>query len=201
MARHGIPDAPAWDESCKPGDPRLARAEYRLVASPRTSLDAAARTAREAGYAVLDLGDRVEGEAREVAAAHAALAIDVASGRGPVRPPCVLLSGGETTVTVRGPGRGGRNTEYALSLALALGGLPGACAIACGTDGLDGTSGAAGAVVTPDTLARCASAAIDPRVALDGNDSATLFDALGALVRTGPTGTNVSDFRAILIEG
>ena len=189
------------NETPKPGDPRLARVENRLIATPRDALLAAAAKAREAGYAPLILGDAIEGEARECGVVHAGVALSAARHGEPVRPPCVLLSGGETTVTIRGKGRGGRNSEFALSLAIALDGRHGIFALAADTDGIDGFEAAAGAIVTPDTLARARALGLDPRARLDDNDSYSLFAALGDLVVTGPTLTNVDDFRAILLEG
>ncbi len=187
-------------ESVKPSDKRLARAEFKLVATPQMALEAAAQVARRAGYAARILSDRIEGEAREVGKVFAAIALQAASRGEPFEPPCVLLSGGETTVTVRGQGRGGRNVEFLLSLALALAGEALIRALAGDTDGMDGTEEIAGAVVTPDTLARARALAIDPRAALDDNDAHSFFRALGDSLVTGPTLTNVNDFRAILIE-
>ena len=192
--------AAADDETPKPGDPRLATAETVIVASPQASLEAAARVAAEAGVAAHILSDRIEGEARDVALVHAAIARQVASRHQPFRPPAVLLSGGETTVTVRGQGRGGRNAEFLLALALALGGAAGIHAIACDTDGIDGTEDNAGALAGPDSLARAAALGLSARASLADNDGYGLFEALGDLVVTGPTLTNVNDFRAILIE-
>jgi len=192
--------AEPMNETPKPGDPRLAKVENRLIATPRGSLLAAAHVAREAGYAPLILGDAIEAEARECGVVHAGIALSAARNGEPARPPCVLLSGGETTVTIRGQGRGGRNSEFALSLALALDGREGVFALAADTDGIDGFESAAGAIVTPDTLARARANGLDPRARLDDNDSYSLFAALGDLVVTGPTLTNVDDFRAILIE-
>ncbi len=188
------------NETPKPGDPRLAKVENRLIATPRGSLLAAAAKAREAGYAPLILGDAIEGEARECAIVHAGIALSAARHGEPVAAPCVLLSGGETTVTIRGQGRGGRNREFALSLAIALDGRDGVFALAADTDGIDGFEAAAGAMVTPDTLARARALGLDARARLDDNDSYSLFAALSDLAVTGPTLTNVDDFRAILIE-
>jgi glycerate 2-kinase len=187
-------------ETPKPGDERLARVENRMIATPAQSLSAAGDLARQAGYAVLDLGDRVEGEAREVARDHAEVALAIAEGRHEVRGPAVVLSGGETTVTMHGRGRGGRNAEYALALALALGEHPGVWAMAGDTDGIDGSEDNAGALVAPDTLARARTAGIDAAARLADNDAYGFFAALGDLVVTGPTLTNVNDFRAILID-
>ncbi|MFN4157417.1 MAG: glycerate kinase [Gemmobacter sp.] len=178
----------------RPGDARLAGAETRICAAPSQSLAAAAGLARGQGWAVEVLGDAIEGEAREVARAHAALA----RGR---RGPLILLSGGELTVTRRGDGIGGPNAEYALALALALQGAPGIHAIACDTDGVDGAAEVAGAVIGPHTLARAGALGVDAAAALARNDAHGFFGALGDQVVTGPTLTNVNDFRAILIEG
>ena len=186
----------ANDETPKPGDPRLATAETVLIATPAMSLEAAAILARQAGYETIDLGDALEGEARELGTTHAALALyKLAAGRR-----VALLSGGETTVTVRGQGRGGRNGEYLLGLAIALDGEAGIHAIACDTDGIDGTEDNAGAIVTPDTLARAKAKGLSAQAQLDGNDAYGLFQALDDLVISRPTLTNVNDFRAILID-
>lgn len=176
-----------------PEDPALSRVENVVYAAPSRSLEAAAELARAQGYAVEILGDALEGEARDVAARHAALAL-AATG------PRVILSGGELTVTRRGDGIGGPNAEYALALALALDGAPRIHAIACDTDGVDGAAEVAGALVGPDTLARAAAAGADPGAALERNDAHGFFGRIGAQVVTGPTLTNVNDFRAILIE-
>ena len=187
-------------ETPKPGDPRFAKVTNVIVAAPRLSLEAAAAAARAAGVTPLILGDAIEGEAREVGKAFAGLALSAARHGQPARPPCVLISGGETTVTVRGRGRGGRNAEFLLGLAIALDGAPGVWAIAGDTDGIDGSEDNAGALVAPDTLARAAALGLAPRQRLDDNDAYSLFAALGDLVVTGPTLTNVNDFRAILVE-
>jgi hydroxypyruvate reductase len=187
------------DETPKPGDPRLARASFELIARPLGSLQAAAEVARAAGVTPLILGDALEGEAREVGRALAGVALSAAAHGLPVRPPAVLLSGGETTVTVRGHGRGGRNAELLLGLGLALGGHSRIHAIACDTDGIDGTETNAGALWAPDSTARARALGLDPAKRLDDNDAYSLFAALDDLVVTGPTLTNVNDFRAILI--
>ena len=186
-------------ESPKPGDPRLARGEVRLIAAPQLSLEAAAAAARSAGITPVLLGDALEGEARELGKVMAGIARSVRRHGEPAAAPAVLLSGGETTVTVRGEGRGGRNVECLLGLAVALDGEPGVWAIAGDTDGIDGAEEVAGAIVTPDTLARARSAGLDPRQVLAENDAHTLFAALGDQVVTGPTLTNVNDFRAVLV--
>ncbi len=187
-------------ETPKPGDPRLAASDYRLVASPRLMLEAAAAEARRLGIEPLFLGDALEGEAREVGKVLAGVALSCARHGSPARKPCVLLSGGETTVTVRGQGRGGRNTEFLLGLALALDGAPGIDALAADTDGIDGSEDNAGAFVGPDTLARAKAAGVDAHACLAGNDAWYCFSQLGDLLVTGPTRTNVNDFRAILIR-
>jgi glycerate 2-kinase len=186
-------------ESVKPGDHRLARAEIRLIATPQAALAAAAAVAEEAGYAAHILGDAIEGEARDVAKVMGGIALQVAARRQPFAPPCVLLSGGETTVTVRGRGRGGRNVEFLLSLALALDRRAGIHALAGDTDGVDGQEEIAGAVLRPDTLARAEALGLRARERLDDNDAHGFFEALGDSVVTGPTLTNVNDFRALLI--
>ncbi len=187
-------------ESIKPGDARLARAALRMVATPQMALEAAATVARAAGYSPYILGDAIEGEARDVGKVLAAIALQVAERGQPWRPPCVLLSGGETTVTVRGRGRGGRNVEFLLSLGIALGGHPRIHALAGDTDGVDGQEEIAGAVLTPDSLARAWAGGLRPVDMLADNDGHGFFGALGDAVVTGPTLTNVNDFRAILIE-
>ena len=196
----------AGEESPKPGDPRLGRSEFVLIATPQRALEAAAAAARHAGVFPVVLGDAIEGEAREVALVHAGIARQGAAtklvfGQHAAPLPLVLLSGGETTVTVRGNGRGGRNAEFLLALALALGGEPGVFALACDTDGIDGSEDNAGAVVAPDTIARAAALGIDLKARLADNDAYGAFLALRDLVVTGPTRTNVNDFRAILVLG
>ncbi len=186
-------------ETIKPGDQRLARVTTHLVATPQMALEAAAEVARAAGIAPVVLGDSIEGEAREVGKVHAGIALQVRNHRQPVPAPCVLLSGGETTVTVRGEGRGGRNVEFLLSLAVALNGADGIHAVAGDTDGVDGQEEIAGAFLTPDTLTRAWEKGIRPRDSLDDNDGHGFFEALGDSLVTGPTLTNVNDFRAILI--
>ena len=188
-------------ETPKPDDLRFVHCETRTIATAQDALAAAAETARAAGIAPLVLGDAIEGEAREVAKVMAGIAKSCAQHAAPARPPCVLLSGGETTVTLRGQGRGGRNAEFLLALALALDGAPGIHALACDTDGIDGTEDNAGALLTDDTLARARAAGLDARACLADNDGYGFFAALGDLVVTGPTRTNVNDFRAIYVVG
>lgn len=205
VARHQVVLAPALgaalddaaNETPKPGDPRLARVVNHLAMTPDIAIAAAAPLARDAGFEVAYLGAEIEGEARDVAAEHAALAL-AAAAQG--RRLCIL-SGGETTVTIRAKGgKGGRNTEYLLALAIALGGAPGIHALAGDTDGIDGSEDNAGAIIGPETLARAASRSIDLSRHLAGNDAYSAFAALDQLVVTGPTMTNVNDFRAILVS-
>ena len=187
-------------ESVKPGDPRLARSQVRMIAAPQMALEAAADVARAAGVTAHILGDAIEGEARDVGKVFAGMASQVADRNQPFGAPCVLLSGGETTVTVRGSGRGGRNVEFLLSLAVALEGHPRIHALAGDTDGVDGQEEIAGGCIGPDSLARAWSRGLHPKDMLDNNDGHGFFSALGDSVITGPTLTNVNDFRAILIE-
>jgi glycerate 2-kinase len=188
------------DETPKPGDPRLARVENRLIATPQMSLEAAAAAARGFGVLPMILGDAIEGEAREVAKVMAGIALQTRRHGQPAPAPCVLLSGGETTVTVRGSGRGGRNAEFLLALAITLQGAEGIHAIAGDTDGIDGSETNAGASIAPDSLARAAAAGLDAKAMLADNDAHGFFDRLGDLVVSGPTHTNVNDFRAILVQ-
>lgn len=177
----------------------LAQGITRIIARPADAFAAAKAQLQAHGVAVIGLGDRCEGEARTAAAMHATLVRDICAGRGSVRPPCAILSGGELVVTVTGNGRGGPNTEFALALALELNGLSDVWALAADTDGRDGNAGAAGAFIDPSTLARAKAAGRDPTAALAQHDSAGFFDSLGDLVNPGPTFTNVNDFRVILV--
>ncbi|MFI4869247.1 MAG: glycerate kinase [Steroidobacterales bacterium] len=186
-------------ESLKPGDPRLAGSQLVMIATPQMALEAAAAVARDAGVAPLILGDSIEGEARDVGKVMAGIARQVVTHVQPCAPPCVLLSGGETTVTVRGDGRGGRNVEFLLALGIALDRQAGVHAIAGDTDGVDGTEEVAGAYLAPDSLERALAQGINARSSLANNDAHSFFAALGDAVITGPTLTNVNDFRAILI--
>ena len=183
-----------------PGDPRLVNNNVHVIVTAQQMLDAVAARARNAGYAPLILSSSMEGEAREVGIVHAGIARQVVQYAQPLQAPCVILSGGETTVTVRGHGRGGRNTEFLLSLAIALQGQARVHALAVDTDGIDGTEDNAGALIAPDTLSRAALAGLDPKALLADNDGYTLFQQLGDLVVTGPTRTNVNDLRIILVE-
>ena len=189
----------AAEETPKPGDPRLARAVTHMISRPQDSLEAAAAVARAAGITPVILGDSIEGEAREVAQVMAGIARQVANFGQPAAAPCVLLSGGETTVTVRGDGCGGRNVEFLLALGIALGPCGSVHALAADTDGVDGLAPVAGAVWRPDTLARAAALGLSPQACLDRNDAHSFFNALGDAVVTGPTLTNVNDFRAVLV--
>jgi glycerate 2-kinase len=188
-------------ESVKPGDPRLAGSSVRMIATPQMALEAAAGVARAAGIDAHILGDAIEGEASDVGKVFAGIALQVAERGQPFRAPCVLLSGGETTVAVRGNGRGGRNVDFLLSLAVALEGHSRIHALAGDTDGVDGQEEIAGACVGPDSLARAWSLGLRPRDMLANNDGHGFFSALGDSVITGPTLTNVNDFRAIFVEG
>jgi glycerate 2-kinase len=187
-------------ETPKPGDKRLAKVENIMVATPQASLEAAAEIARNAGYAPLILGNAIEGEARDVGLVHAGMARQCASYDQPAAPPCVLISGGETTVTLKGKGKGGRNTEFLLALAIALEGAPAIYAVAGDTDGVDGSEDNAGAFIDPTTLKRAEAAGLNAKALLADNDPWAFFEAIGDLLVTGPTLTNVNDFRAVLIE-
>ena len=184
----------------RPDDPRLQQNSVRIIASSALSLEAAAQRAAQRGIAAHILSDAVEGESRDVALVLAALAKEVDLRDRPFRRPALLLSGGETTVTVRGTGKGGRNAEFLLAFAIAIEGNDGITALAADTDGIDGSENNAGAVADGTTASRMRAAGIDPRVVLANNDAYTAFNAIGDLLVTGPTGTNVNDFRAILVR-
>jgi hydroxypyruvate reductase len=186
-------------ESVKPDDPRLQGNDTRVIATPQMALEASAGVARAAGIPVHILGDSIEGEARDVGKVMAGIALQVARRGQPFAPPCLLLSGGETTVTVRGRGRGGRNVEFLLSLAIALDEQAGIHALAGDTDGVDGLEEIAGAYMGPDTLDRAWAAGLRPKDSLADNDGHGFFQKLGDSIVTGPTMTNVNDFRAVLI--
>ncbi|HTD04538.1 glycerate kinase [Undibacterium sp.] len=186
-------------ETPKSSDPRFRQHEHHIIATAQHALDAAAEHARAAGLPAYILSDGMEGEARDVGMVHAALAKQIADKGQPFAKPCVVLSGGETTVTVRGTGRGGRNAEFLLSLAVTLDGHPGIYALACDTDGIDGSEDNAGAVYAPDSASRAAAQNLRPKNLLENNDGYGYFNALDDLIVSGPTRTNVNDFRAILI--
>jgi len=206
LARYAITPTPAMEawlthgsETPKPGE--LPHASFRLITTPTVALEAAATAARAHGLTPMILGDALEGESREAGILLAGIAKSVRAHGHPLAAPALLLSGGETTVSIGTgkAGRGGRNTEFLLALAITLDGAADIWAAAGDTDGIDGTEDAAGAIVTPTTLARARAAGIDPRAVLTAHDSYSLFDATGDLIRTGPTLTNVNDIRAILI--
>ncbi len=186
-------------ETPKPNDARFARNSHHVIATAQQALDAAAAAARAAGITPYVFSDGIEGEARDIGMMHAAIAKQVAERGQPFAKPCVIISGGETTVTVRGKGRGGRNAEFLLSLAATLNGHPGIYAIAADTDGIDGSEDNAGGIYQPDSIQRAVEMGMRPRAMLDNNDGYTFFSKLGDLVVTGPTRTNVNDFRAVLI--
>ncbi|WP_457092073.1 glycerate kinase type-2 family protein [Microvirga sp. P5_D2] len=207
LDRYGIKPAPAVlevltsgrGETIKPGDERLAKVDIRMIATPQMALEAAARVSAQHGLASHILGDAIEGEARDVGKVMGGIALQTARRGQPFTPPCVLLSGGESTVTVRGQGRGGRNVEFLLSLAATLDGHPGIHALAGDTDGVDGLEEIAGAYLRPDSIARAGAKGIGVKGSLADNDGHGFFEALGDGIVTGPTLTNVNDFRAILI--
>ena len=184
-------------ETPKPGAAKLARSGHRIIGSPELGLNAAAVYGREKGFVIHSLGSQVVGESRQVGVEHALMLQDMIKTNAN-NSPLLLLSGGETTVTVRGSGRGGPNREYLLAAAQTLNGLPGAWGIACDTDGIDGSPDAAGAVIGPDTLAHAAALGLDAKTMLSKNDTGTFFSVLGDAVVTGPTCTNINDFRALL---
>jgi glycerate 2-kinase len=195
----GIPVPPALHETPKPGDPAFRHVKNLIIGSNRLALDAAAKKAKELGYRTLLLSTFIEGETREVAKVHAAIAKEVLANGRPVRRPACILSGGETTVTIRGKGKGGRNQEFVLATALALEDFGPAVIFSAGTDGIDGPTDAAGAYVDSTTLPRARALNLDPRQYLNNNDSYHFFEQLEALIKTGPTGTNVMDVRVTLL--
>jgi len=207
LEKYSIPIPPSVDkylndpasETPKPGDACFDNSAYHVIATPQGALQAAARTARKAGITPLILGSAIEGEAREVGIVHAGIARQCGEWGQPLEIPCVLISGGETTVTMRGKGRGGRNAEFLLSLGLAAAGRNGIWGFAGDTDGIDGSGDNAGAILQPDFWERAGKAGLDPRASLADNDAYGLFSAIGGLVVTGPTLTNVNDFRAVLV--
>ncbi len=207
MYRMDLPDAVMWHlgspaaDAPLPDDPRFARNEVRVIASAARSLEAAAEVARKAGFEAVILSDAVEGEAREVAKVHAAIAREVATSDRPFRKPVAILSGGETTVTLRGTGgRGGRNGEFVLSLAIGIEGIEGVSAFAADTDGIDGSEENAGAFADSTTVARLRAKGLGAKALLNANDSWSAFDVLGDLFQPGPTGTNVNDLRVVVVR-
>lgn len=186
-------------ETVKPADKAFANSQFYMIATPHKSVQAAAAAARKFGLRVLLMGDNIEGEAREVAKVHAAISRYALAHGEPITPPCLILSGGETTVTVRGSGHGGRNAEFLLSLAVSLEGAADIYALAADTDGIDGSEDNAGALLSPDSWQRALDLGINPAEMLQNNDGYEFFRALDDLIMTGPTKTNVNDFRAILI--
>ena len=200
LARYRIASPPAFSESPKPGDPAFARVENRIIATAHRSLEAAAEVFRSQGVRPVILGDTITGEAREVAKVMAALAREIRVHESPWAPPLALISGGECTVTVRNDrGRGGRCAEFLLSLAIEVAGLRDVWALAADTDGIDGSEDNAGALLAPDTMARAHAQGVSAAQCLAENDSYGFFAALGDLMVTGPTRTNVNDYRAILL--
>jgi len=190
----------AIPETLKPGDPAFARVQNLIVGSNRLAIDAAAQQARSLGYRPLILSTFIEGEARDIASMHAAIVKEIRTRRRPIRPPACILSGGETTVTVRGPGAGGRNQEFVLAAAIALENFDRITIFSAGTDGIDGATDAAGAIADSSTIPRARALGLDPRAFLAANDSYHFFERLQALVKTGPTGTNVMDIRILLVD-
>lgn len=207
LEKYGITPPPAVakhleqgaDETPKPGDAVFRNTKTIMVATPQMALEAAAKVARAAGVMPVILGDAIEGEAREVAQVMAGITRQVRRHGQPDKAPCVLLSGGETTVTLRGQGRGGRNVEFLTALAVALDGAPDIHALAADTDGIDGSEDNAGAYLSPDSIARAAAKGVSAKACLASNDGYGFFQAAGGLIVTGPTLTNVNDFRAIVI--
>lgn len=201
LRKYGVAIPPGvLQETPQAGDPRLARVQNLIVGSNRLALDAAARKAKELGYRTLVLSTSIEGETRDIARMHAAIAREVQESGRPLRRPACILSGGETTVTVRGNGLGGRNQEFVLAAAIELGdGFGSVTIFSAGTDGLDGPTDAAGAIADAHTLARAAKLHLDARAFLDRNDSYRFFESVDGLIKTGPTGTNVMDVRILLL--
>ena len=189
------PDA----ETPKPGSSLLERTSARIIVTPQDALESAAQVARGVGVTPIILSDSVEGESQDVAYVHGAIARQISQRGQPWEAPCVLLSGGETTVTIRGTGSGGPNSEFLLSLMLCLNGAPDIYALACDTDGIDGSEDNAGAIIGPESLGRSLDQGLDPKKYLANNDAFSFFSSIGSLIVTGPTHTNVNDFRAILI--
>ncbi len=199
IEKYGLRQPPPFEETPKPGDPAFARVQNLIVGSNRQAIDAAAKQSRELGYRTLVLSTFIEGETRDVASVHAAIAREILVAGRPVRPPACILSGGETTVTVRGKGLGGRNQEFVLAAAMVLEAFGPVTIFSAGTDGIDGPTDAAGAVADENTIARACALGLDARQYLANNDSYHFFERMEALVKTGPTGTNVMDVRILLV--
>jgi glycerate 2-kinase len=200
LRKYGVDDPGCLHETPKPGDPRLSRVQNLIVGSNALAIGAAAAKAKELGYKPLVLSTFIEGETRDVASMHAAIAKEIVASGRPARRPVCILSGGETTCTVRGTGLGGRNQEFLLAAAIALQGMPDVTILSGGTDGIDGPTDAAGAIADGGTIARAASLGLDARAYLANNDSYHFFEPLNALIKTGPTGTNVMDVRMLLLD-
>jgi len=199
LAKYGV-RSPALQETPKPGDARLSLVQNLIVGSNRLAIDAAAKHARGLGYRTLVLSTFIDGESREIAAMHAAIAKEILAANRPVRRPACILSGGETTVTVRGSGLGGRNLEFVLAAAIALDGQKSVTVLSAGTDGADGPTDAAGAIADGHAVVRAAALGLDARAYLKNNDSYHFFEPLHGLIKTGPTGTNVMDVRVLIVE-
>ena len=200
LKKYAVSLAPEWlHETPKPGDAAFARVQNLIVGSNRLAIDGAVRKARELGYRTLVLSSSIEGETREIALMHAAIAKEIVAHNRPVRRPACVLSGGETTVTVRGRGLGGRNQEFVLAAAIALEGVDGVTVFSAGTDGIDGPTPAAGAIADGNVVPQARAQGVDARAYLDDNDSYHFFERMQGLVRTGPTGTNVMDIRLLLV--
>jgi hydroxypyruvate reductase len=200
LKKYAVSVSAGWlHETPKPGDPAFARVHNQIVGSNGLAIEGAARKARELGYHALVLSSSIAGETREIARMHAAIAREILARNRPARRPACLLSGGETTVTVRGHGLGGRNQEFVLAAAIALEGLDGVTVFSAGTDGIDGPTPAAGAIADANIIEQARAQGVDPRAYLADNDSYHFFERMRGLVQTGPTGTNVMDIRMLLI--
>lgn len=199
LAKYGITQQVDFHETPKPDDPALKRVQNIIVGSNEQAIDAAARQAKSQGYRTIVLSTRIEGETREVALVHAAIAKEILATGRPLRPPACILSGGETTVTIRGPGKGGRNQEFVLAAAIALAGSPRVTILSAGTDGTDGPTAAAGAIADSTTVPRAQARGLNAAQFLAANDSYHFFEAMESLIKTGPTGTNVMDVRVVLV--
>jgi glycerate 2-kinase len=199
LAKYGITQRVEFHETPKPGDPEFERVQNIIVGSNEQAIDAAFRQAKALGYRTMVLSTRIEGETRDVAGVHAAIAKEIMATGRPLRAPACILSGGETTVTIRGQGKGGRNQEFVLAAAIALEGSGDVTVLSAGTDGTDGPTDAAGAIADSSTISRARELGIDPRWFLAENDSYHFFEQVEGLIETGPTGTNVMDVRLVLV--